>query len=263
MNIVEERQEKNPEFEIGASSILGTRSYQQDYGYFYTSLEDVLAIVCDGMGGLEGGERASQTAVHQMVRDFHNTPNLGYVPDFFKWTAQRMDQAVCALRGQDGSPLHAGTTLVSVYCKGNQMYWVSVGDSKIYLIRGNEIVSVNREHNYRLQLQMQLEAGLIDPEFYRKEEKTPKAEALISFIGMDHVKYIDVNPNPIELQPGDILVICSDGIYKSLNESQVCAMVRDNDLDMNIAADRLTGMAQRYGVRGQDNTTAILLKYQG
>lgn len=80
---------------------------------------------------------------------------------------------------------------------------------------------------------------------------------------MDNVKYIDVNPNPIELQQGDIIVICSDGIYKSLNESQVCAMVRDNDLDMNIAADRLTGMAQRYGVRGQDNTTAIMLEYRG
>lgn len=263
MNIVEERREANPRFEIGASSIIGTRSYQQDYGYFYTGSDDVLAIVCDGMGGLEGGERASRTAVEQMVQDFHNTRNLGHVPDFFKRTAQRMDQAVCALRGKDGKPLHAGTTLVAVYCKGNQMYWVSVGDSKIYLIRGNEIVSINREHNYRLQLQMQLEAGLIDQAFYIKEEQTPKAEALISFIGMDNVKYIDVNSKPIELQPGDIIMICSDGIYKSLNESQVCAMVRDNDLDMNIAADRMTAMALRYGVRGQDNTTAILLNYQG
>ncbi|MGN0158196.1 MAG: PP2C family protein-serine/threonine phosphatase [Brotaphodocola sp.] len=263
MNIVEERREVNPRFEIGASSIIGTRNYQQDYGYIYTGSDDVLAIVCDGMGGLEGGERASRTAVEQMVQDFKNTRNLEYVPDFFKRTVQHMDQAVCALNGQDGKPLHAGTTLVAVYCSGSQMYWVSVGDSKIYLIRGGEIVSVNREHNYRLQLQMQLEAGLIDQAFYRKEEKTPKAEALISFIGMNHVKYIDVNVNPIELQAGDIIMICSDGIYKSLNESQVFAMVRDNDLDMNIAADRMTAMALRYGIRGQDNTTAILLNYQG
>ncbi len=263
MNIVEERREANPWFEIGASSIIGTRSYQQDYGYFYTGSEDVLAIVCDGMGGLEGGERASRTAVEQMVKDFHSTKNLAYVPDFFKRTAQRMDQAVCALKSRDGKPLKAGTTLVAVYCKGNQMYWVSVGDSKIYLIRGNEIRSINREHNYRLMLQMQLEAGLIDQAFYIKEEKTPQAEALISFIGMDNVKYIDVNANPMELKPDDIIMICSDGIYKSLNESQVCAMVRDNDLDMNIAADRVTAMALRYGIRGQDNTTAILMRYRG
>ncbi len=264
MNIVEERRETNPWFEIGVSSIIGTRSYQQDYAYIYTGTDAALGVVCDGMGGLEGGERASRTAVEQMVKDFHSLPgHSGYMPDFFKRTAQRMDQAVCALKSRDGKPLKAGTTLVAVYCKGNQMYWVSVGDSKIYMIRGNEIVSVNREHNYRLALQMQLEAGMIDQAFYMKEEKTPQAEALISFIGMDNVKYIDVNSNPIELKPDDIIMVCSDGIYKSLNESQVCAMVRDNDLDMNIAADRVTAMALRYGVRGQDNTTAILMRYRG
>ncbi len=263
MNIVEERREKNPRFEIGSSSIIGTRSYQQDYGYVYTSSEEVMGIVCDGMGGLEGGERASRTAVEQMIQDFHNLRGDVPISEFFKRTAQRMDQAVCALTGRDGKPLKAGTTLAAAYCKGSQMYWVSVGDSKIYLIRGNEIRSVNREHNYRLMLQMQLEAGMIDQAFYIKEEKTPQAEALISFIGMDHVKYIDVNTSPIELKPEDIIAVCSDGIYKSLNESQVCAMILDNDLDMNIAADRLTAMALRYGVRGQDNTTAILMKYRG
>lgn len=263
MNIVEEQREKNLRFEIGASSIIGTRGYQQDYAYFYTDSDEVLAIVCDGMGGLEGGERASRTAVEQMVREFHSVQKLDNAAMFFKQTAQHMDQAVCALKGEDGKPLHAGTTLVAVYCKGSQMYWVSVGDSRIYLLRDNEIMTINREHNYRLQLKMQLDAGLIDWEFYQKEEKTPKAEALISFIGMDGVKYIDVNMNPIELQRGDIIMLCSDGIYKSLSDSQVCAMIRDNDLDMNIAADRTTAMALRYGVRGQDNTTVILLSYQG
>ena len=55
MNIIEERMEENPWFEIGSSSILGTRSYQQDLGYFYTGRQEVLAVICDGMGGLEGG----------------------------------------------------------------------------------------------------------------------------------------------------------------------------------------------------------------
>ncbi|MCI6885635.1 MAG: protein phosphatase 2C domain-containing protein [Lachnospiraceae bacterium] len=263
MNIVEERQEDNPWFEIGASSILGTRNYQQDYAYFYTGEKCVLGVVCDGMGGLEGGERASRTAVELMIRDFHSTSNLGFVPDFLARTARRMDQAVGALEGKNGKPLRAGTTLVAAYCRENQMYWVSVGDSKIYVIRGGEIISLNREHNYRLALQMQLESGLIDQAFYQKEERKPQAEALISFIGMDPAKYIDGNQKPQILQPGDIIMLCSDGIYKSLNESQVHAMVRDNDLDMKIAADRVTAMAMRYGVRGQDNTTAVLMKYLG
>lgn len=174
-----------------------------------------------------------------------------------------MNQAVLSLKDKKGKHLKAGTTLVAVYCRENQMYWVSVGDSKIYIIRGNKIRSVNREHNYRLTLRNQLESGRITQEVYDREEKTAQAEALISYIGIESLTLIDGNPTPFLLQPGDIVMLCSDGVYKSLNESQVCAMVRDNDLDMYIAADRTTAMALRYGVRGQDNTTVVLMKYLG
>lgn len=263
MNIVEERVSSNPWYEVGSSSIMGTRKYQQDYAYFYTGEKEVLAVVCDGMGGLEGGERASKTAVQQLVQDYHRMKELRSVPEFLSQEARRMNQAVASLKNKKGQPLKAGTTLVAAYFRENQMYWVSVGDSKIYLIRGSQIRSVNREHNYRLTLLNQLEAGSITREEYDREERTPQADALISFLGMDYLKLVDGNQTPIVLQPGDMVMLCSDGIYKSINESQVCAMVRDNDLDMNIAADRTTAMAMRYGMRGQDNTTVVLVKYLG
>ena len=85
---------------------------------------------------------------------------------------------------------------------------------------------------------------------------------LISFLGMDGLRVIDDKQQAISLLPGDIVLLCSDGVYKSLTDSQIHAMVRDNDIDMNIAADRLTAMALRYGVKGQDNTTVILLRYR-
>lgn len=263
MNIVEERVRENPWFQIGASSILGTRSYQQDFAYFYTGAQEVLSIVCDGMGGLEGGERASKAAVQQMIQDFHRRQELRNIPEFLKEEARRMNQTVLSLKDKKGKPLKAGTTLVAAYCRENQMYWVSVGDSKIYIIHGNRIRSVNREHNYRLTLKTQLESGRISQAVYDREEKTAQAEALISYIGIESLTLIDGNPTPLSLQTGDIVMLCSDGVYKSLNESQICAMVRDNDLDMYIAADRTTAMALRYGVRGQDNTTVVLMKYLG
>ena len=174
-----------------------------------------------------------------------------------------MDQSVAELKDERGRRLKAGTTLIAVYCREEKLTWISVGDSRIYHIRGQNIVTLNREHNYRLMLENQLNAGLITREFYEKEEKTPQAEALTSFIGMNGLRIVDITEKPVILRKGDIVMLCSDGIYKSLNSSQVLAMVRDNDLDMNIAADRTTAMALRYGVRGQDNTTVILLKYMG
>lgn len=261
MNIIEERFEENPQFEIGTSSIIGTRDYQQDFGYYYMDGMDVVSVICDGMGGLEGGERASKTAVNLFAQDFHKG-KPAQIPEFLQMEAERMDRAVVALKDGAGKSVKAGTTCVAVYCRQNQMYWLSVGDSRIYLIRGSRIVSLNREHNYHLMLQEQLTAGTITKAFYEKEDKKPQAEALISFIGMGDVRIVDVTREPMKLQGGDIIMLCSDGIYKSLNDSQVYAMVRDNDLDMNIAADRVTAMALRYGGRGQDNTTAILMKYR-
>lgn len=263
MNIVEERMQTSSWYEVGASSILGTRQYQQDFGYFYTGEKEVLAAVCDGMGGLEGGERASKAAVQQLVQDFHNCQNIPSVPEFFAREARRMNQAVNALKGKNGKKLNAGTTFVGVYCRENQMYWVSVGDSRIYLIRGNGIQTLNREHNYRLTLKSQLDSGMITREFYDREEKTPQADALISFLGMEEVKLVDGNQKPVGLMAGDRILLCSDGVYKSLSDSQVFAMVQDNDIDMGIAADRTTAMALRYGMRGQDNTTVILIRYLG
>ena len=68
-NIIRDQQEENPLFEIGVRSIIGGRSYQQDFGYIYTSSQEAVAVVCDGMGGMEGGERASRKAVEVFAKD--------------------------------------------------------------------------------------------------------------------------------------------------------------------------------------------------
>lgn len=263
MNIIKEIQEENPFYQIGSRGIIGTRDYQQDLGYYYTGTDCVFSIICDGMGGMEGGERASRAAVDQFVQDFRQERGVVNVPEFLVKEAGRLNQVVAGLKNSSGAPLQGGTTLVAVYCSGNQMYWVSVGDSRIYLIRGNRIKPLNREHNYRLTLQMNLESGLINKDTYDRESTGRQADALVSYIGMEQLAMVDVSQAPIIMQEGDVVVLCSDGVCKSLNDSQICAMVRDNDVDMDIAADRLTGMAMRYGARGQDNTTVILVKYLG
>ena len=125
MNMVRESREENPCYEVGASSILGGRKYQQDYGYYYTDRRQVLGIVCDGMGGLQGGERASQTAVETMVQEFFQAKDIVSVPDFLLQTAERMNRAVLDLKDDKGKGLDAGTTLVAAYFSENKMYWVS------------------------------------------------------------------------------------------------------------------------------------------
>ncbi len=261
-NIIKELTEENPWFEIGASSVIGGRNYQQDFGYIYGDSRKAVAVVCDGMGGLEGGERASRTAVEVFAKDLQEEKPDANIPGFLMREAERMDREVADLKDGEGKPLKSGTTMVAVCCKGSQMDWISVGDSKIYLIRGETITALNIEHNYRQMLKEQLEAGQITQEFYQREEKTRQAEALTSFIGMDRINLIDWGKTPCKLEDGDIVMLCSDGVYKSIDHYQILGMIRDNDLDMEIAADRLTAMALRYGGKRQDNTTVILMRYR-
>ena len=151
---------------------------------------------------------------------------------------------------------------MSVIVKDGNLFWGSVGDSRIYLIRDAQILSLTREHNYRLRLSEALKGGRITREQYAKEEKTRQAEALISYIGMGGPALVDTNASPAALRPGDILLLCSDGLYKSLEDSQIWAMVRDNDLDMQIAADRLVDMAISYRGGPHDNTSVLLIRYE-
>ncbi len=262
MNYIVNQIEYALDVQTGIGGIIGTREYQQDFAYIYTDKRDVLGILCDGMGGLNGGEAASQTAVQVMADAFLQEKPQSRIPEFFFHTAQEMDRKVAGLRNQEGRPLNAGTTALAALIRDGELYVMSVGDSKIYLIREDKIRALTREHNYRLQLTEQRDAGMISAKKFEEESNTRMAEALISYVGMNGLARTDINRQPFLLQDGDIVLLCSDGLYKAMSEQKIYAMIRDNDFDMELAVDRLLDMSQNCAERTQDNTTVILMKYE-
>lgn len=244
---------------MGISSIIGTRDNQQDSVFGQVGENTSIAIVCDGMGGLNGGERASQTALKILAEDFFSADNIENIPEFFEKEAYKMDEEVYELKDEEGELLNAGTTVVAVVIKNNQVYWLSVGDSKIYIIRENEIIPVNREHNYRLLLDERLKNGEIDEEIYKIEEK--QAEALISYIGIGNLKLMDINKKPFELIENDIILLCSDGLYKRLSDNEIIELIKYEEPDMKRAAKRLTDIVMKRTVKSQDNTSIVLMQY--
>ena len=208
---------------MGISSILGTRKNQQDTVFGAVDGNRAIAVVCDGMGGMNGGELASQTAATILIDDYYNT-TITDMREFFQKEAKKMDQAVNNLKNEDGRPLNGGTTVVAVVIENNKMYFLSVGDSKIYILRDNEILAVNREHNYRLSLDEKLKKGQITKEQYIAEED--QAEALISYLGMGNVSLMDINNEPFILQENDIVLLCSDGLYKRLPDKDIMQIIQ-------------------------------------
>ncbi len=244
---------------IGSALDIGTRKNQEDSIFGFAEGERAIGIVCDGMGGLAGGEEASRSAAVSLAEAWFERTQIDDVPAFLQQEARRADEKVAGWKNKNEQPLAAGTTIAAAVILGNDMYWLSVGDSRIYLIHGNEIRTLNRLHNYRMALDARLKRGDITPKEYAAEEH--QADALISYIGMGNLSLIDVNRQAVQMESGDIVILASDGLYRCMAEDEILAAAVGYADDMQAAADALIHMASLKLTNGQDNTSVVLMSY--
>lgn len=247
---------------VTASSIhLGTRSSQQDACFVTSTVSfwdgeyqmNTIGVVCDGMGGLESGDEASQLVIGTLLSDIAEAGQVDDPPSFFKGEVVKLDALVAERFGASG----AGTTLAVAVLSGNHLYWCSVGDSRIYLVNEDGITQLTRDHNYQLVLGERVAKGVITSE---EAQSDPQREALISFLGMGGVEVFDVNTSPLEVKHGDVVLICSDGLTKSLTDAEIAAVVMDNYGLVEEAARLLPLVAFDTG-GSKDNTSVVLIQY--
>lgn len=251
--------------DVGVSSIIGKRESQQDSvrsdsNYFYSERKKMISVLCDGMGGLNGGERASALCTYVLYDAFHNKSDATPVPAFFRSTVQKADEAVRTMENENGEPLrNSGTTLVSVVIEEDNLYWASVGDSRIYIIRDKEILCITKDHNLMMLLKERVRRGEISQQ---EADSNPKKEALVSYIGMGGVRYIDMNSKPFQLLDGDRIIMCSDGLYRCITDGEIMRTIYRYGHDAQAAAEALTSLAQDKNLRDQDNTSVVVIEYQ-
>ena len=239
-------------------SMLGTRDYQED-AFVYRITEDLaFAVVCDGMGGLSGGDVASQTVVKKIKEDILEKWPMPDIPSFLHEEALRLDQLVYYLQNDTGEWMHAGTTIVVVLIVDGQLFFMSVGDSRLFMRRGNGMVSVTREHNYRLQLDDYKRSGVISEDEYEIALKE-RGDALISYLGYGKISVMDVGRKAIGLLQGDRLLLCSDGLTKIFSEEEL-KHILCKDQDIEHCNVEIKSLIHRKQLRNQDNTTYILVE---
>lgn len=255
----------NSVINVGVASHIGTRKSQQDslivgIGNSVSPAFNgkFIAAVCDGMGGLQGGETASALCAKIFYEDFFSAPGLSDYPVFYKNIIDKIDENVAALKNEKGELMKAGSTFVSIIVDCGNLYWGCVGDSHMYIVRNNEIVQVNRDHNYMLILKEQVKLGEITQ---ADAENNKYKDALISYMGMNGVKYMDVNEKPFRLLPNDTVILCSDGLYRLLSEDELVAILKSFPGNMNLAANAMVDAACGKMAPHQDNTSVIIFKY--
>ena len=248
----------------GGSTHIGTRDYQED-AFFVTEASSTqgnspikaFGIVCDGMGGLENGSKASKLATDMMKEVLDNIQTEEGVEAKFLKAIDRIDMRVIEECGF-GDGFTTGTTIVAALILGKHLHWVGVGDSRIYVVRGDEIVQVTQDHTFMLKLSKIVDEGLISKE---EAETHPQRGALISFIGSGNIQYINTNKAGLDLLHGDIVLLCSDGLTKSLSNDSIAAIIKTWYGDMKETAQQLTLQSFDSSDGAKDNTTVVLMQY--
>ncbi|HEV8717590.1 MAG TPA: Stp1/IreP family PP2C-type Ser/Thr phosphatase [Candidatus Binatia bacterium] len=223
-------------------------------------------VVADGMGGHVGGEIASGMAVETMLFSLRETQNEDLTPFLdpeglcsvggrrLFLAVQEANRKLCEKSRQEPQLAGMGTTVAAVLfnAQENLASICHVGDSRVYRIREGEVEQLTEDHSLVQQL---FRAGRIG----RQNLKTsPHRHVLTRALGVELV----VQPS-LRLEkprPGDIFLLCSDGVHGVVDESEILSTVTQEGVNLQDACDTLVDLANERG--GQDNSTVILLRYR-
>lgn len=209
-----------------------------------------LFIVADGMGGHVAGEIASKLAISTVngyIQEHVGKDNLEIL---LKDAIIQANTSIyqMALSKEEFSGM--GTTVTASYIDGDTIYWGHVGDSRMYLLRNGKLNQLTNDHSLVWEL---VQSGNIT----RDEAYVhPKRNLLTRAVGTSCL--ITVDTGFVQWKPGDIVLMCTDGLTNMVSEQNICTLMQRKDCEISSIVEQLVNQAKDAG--GFDNVTVILLK---
>ncbi len=212
-------------------------------------LKGRLAVVADGMGGYEGGQEASRLAV-ETVRSVYDNAFGGNPQDTLIGALEAAHQNIQRFAQEHPQFYGMGTTCTALSIVGRELSFAHVGDSRLYLIRGQSISRLTRDHSYVGRL---VETGIVRSE---DAESHPQRHILTAALGSGRDVTPHIPEHPTLLEEGDILLLCTDGLWGVVGDADLARVVRTNPPAE--ACQKLVNMALERG--GPDNITLLVLR---
>ncbi len=245
------------EFELAGSQIDGARDYQED-AFLITNLTDAngkpsaLVVIADGMGGHAAGNVASNMAVQAFNKHVSANYPSENPSEILEQAVIKANNSIKETVAETPALSGMGCTMVAAILEDGKMWWASVGDSHCYLVRDRELTKKNADHSY---------GGFLD----RMEADGTPVEAepglsrnmLMSAITGEDINEIDVPANPFELQAGDRIILCSDGL-DTLSAGKIIQYSEWSESTKE-CADALMTAVEEANMPRQDNTTAVVV----
>jgi protein phosphatase len=190
-----------------------------------------LFVLADGVGGTERGELASRTAVEYLTRGFRQASPAEGLSALLLRLAQEANERIYQT-GREHSPggTSMATTLVACAFRYDRVAVAHAGDSRCYLVRQGQARLLTRDH-------------------------TGAQEALSRSLGTD--LFVGIETSEIQVYPGDVLLLCCDGLYRSILPSEMAALAAPG-ADLNLAAQSLVEIANQRD--GSDNISVQLIR---
>jgi serine/threonine protein phosphatase PrpC len=245
--------ERSLAFDLATLSDVGSeRANNEDCcGSFVAGATSALFAVADGVGGYEGGELASKMAIDITLKTYSESPpSWGPLKRLHRAVQQAnieiYDRAIVVPELR-----RMATTITAAVIDGGELYAAHVGDTRLYLIRGDRMTQLTKDHTVTGD---RLRMGLISAERARTH---PDRSTLTRSVGPELI--VAVDKISMSLEQGDILLLCTDGLYNVLEEGDIHALIFD--VQASTAVKRLIDAANAKG--SIDNLTAGILRVTG
>lgn len=237
-------------FSVFQVSRKGGRQNNEDrMGYCYTRASG-LFVLADGMGGHPEGEVAAQMAMETVAELYQKEakPVVKDVTTFLSTALMAAHHVLIRYASDKGMLDTPRTTIVAVVVQGTSATWVHCGDSRLYLVRDGELVARTQDHSFIEQHK----AGVIALAHTNRN-------ILFTCLGSPTKPVIDI-VGPVQLRQGDKILLCSDGLWDSLRESDIVEQLSTRSVSQ--AVPNLVEQALRHAGVRSDNVSAIALEWE-
>ncbi|MGB3148555.1 MAG: protein phosphatase 2C domain-containing protein [Paracoccaceae bacterium] len=205
-----------PRFDVASAICQGGRDYQEDAIVidFPAGTDIGVAVLADGMGGHAAGDVASKIVVTEVFSDLkfesaNFSERENEIPNYLTVAAANANTSVHHYVADHPRTRGMGATLVALVMVENRMYWMSIGDSPLYHMRGGKLRQLNEDHSMAPQIDFMVRSGIMDAETGKNH---PDRNCLTSVILGERVAKSDCPAKPFHLEVGDIIVVSSDGL---------------------------------------------------
>jgi len=207
--------------------------------------------VADGLGGHQGGEVASATAVEPLARlDGRSFKDAGEAAEALAAAIREANEAILDRAAGDPALYGMCTTVTAAVAGGGYLQLAHVGDSRAYLLRGGTLEQLTTDHTVVGEL---VRRGRLTPQ---QAAVHPERSILTRAVGLDPRVPVDL-PDPLEVQPGDQLLLCSDGLTEAVADGRIAELLSAAP-DGQVACRSLIDAANDAG--GPDNITVVLVR---